>query len=226
MRELNKPFCQFHTQYNRDIPWDSIDMDFMNLNQTAHGDREFGFIGSRLQAGAEGYCRLLGRSRRPPSGLMSGCGPPPLLPTERRLKVARFGDNMREVAVTEGDKVEAQKVFGYSVHGYGLGDLAAMTAAVREAEIDALVAELQGISTSSGQALNPVSERNVYEQEPGWKSVSGASSRKWEPKRSPPASKTSTDWTSCPDLPVSASWPTVTVSGPRVTGKPPPLYVP
>ena len=122
LSDLRKPLLHLHTQFNRDIPWDSIDMDFMNLNQAAHGDREFGFIGARMRLARKvvvGYWedpavrqrhRRLGARRR-------------RLAEGQNLKVARFGDNMREVAVTEGDKVEAQIQFGWSVNGYGVGDL-------------------------------------------------------------------------------------------------------
>jgi L-arabinose isomerase len=137
---LTKPLAHLHTQFNRDIPWDSIDMDFMNLNQSAHGDREFGFIGARMRVERtvvvghwqekEVVERLGGWARAAAAFLDS-----------RSLKVARFGDNMREVAVTEGDKVEAQIKFGYSVNGYGVGDLVERVDAVKDAEIEALLAE-------------------------------------------------------------------------------------
>ncbi len=119
---LKKPFAHLHTQYNREIPWAEIDMDFMNLNQAAHGDREFGFIGSRLRLERkvvvghwqdEDVQRSLGVWARAAAAWADWQG----------AKVARFGDNMREVAVTEGDKVEAQIKLGYDVYGYGVGDL-------------------------------------------------------------------------------------------------------
>ncbi len=140
LSELAKPFCQLHTQFNRDIPWDSIDMDFMNLNQTAHGGREFGFIGSRLRLERKvvvGYWEDFELQRRLDTWIRAAAA----YADGRSLKVARFGDNMREVAVTEGDKVEAQKVFGYAVHGYGLGDLSVYIEAVNDADIDTLVTE-------------------------------------------------------------------------------------
>ena len=122
LRLLAKPILHLHTQFNRDMPWDSIDMDFMNLNQSAHGDREFGFMATRLGLNrkvvvghwqdAEVQARIGAWSRAAAAWHDS-----------QRLKIARFGDNMREVAVTEGDKVEAQMRFGYSVNGYGVGDL-------------------------------------------------------------------------------------------------------
>ena len=140
LSELTKPFCQLHTQFNRDIPWDTIDMDFMNLNQTAHGGREFGFVGSRLRLERKvvvGHWEDAGVRARLDAWMRAAAA----LADGRNMKIARFGDNMREVAVTEGDKVEAQRVFGYAVHGYGLGDLTAFTDAVSDADIDALVAE-------------------------------------------------------------------------------------
>ncbi len=142
--ELSKPFCQLHTQYNRDIPWDSIDMDFMNLNQTAHGGREFGFIGSRLRLERKvvvGYWEDEEVQRRLDVWMRAASA----YADSRSMKIARFGDNMREVAVTEGDKVEAQRVFGYAVHGYGLGDLTVYTDDVNESDIDALVTEYEKI---------------------------------------------------------------------------------
>ena len=112
-------------------------MDFMNLNQSAHGDREHGFIGARLRKAAQGRGRPLGGPGRASRGYRAGCAPRRPSPTDKSLKVARFGDNMREVAVTEGDKVEAQIKLGYSVNGYGVGDLVACPSQkVCEAEVD------------------------------------------------------------------------------------------
>jgi L-arabinose isomerase len=137
---LKKPFVHLHTQYNRDIPWAEIDMNFMNLNQAAHGDREFGFIGSRMRLNRKvvvGHWQdgevqaSLGVWARAACAWADWQG----------AKVARFGDNMREVAVTEGDKVEAQLRLGYDVYGYGVGDLVKFVRQVSDAEIDALVAE-------------------------------------------------------------------------------------
>ncbi len=119
---LKKPFAHLHTQYNREIPWAEIDMDFMNLNQSAHGDREFGFIGTRMGLNRkvvvghwqdEEVQAELGAWARVAAAWADWQG----------AKIARFGDNMREVAVTEGDKVEAQIKVGFSVNGYGVGDL-------------------------------------------------------------------------------------------------------
>ncbi|HET9920505.1 MAG TPA: L-arabinose isomerase [Ktedonobacteraceae bacterium] len=137
---LQKPFAHLHTQYNRDIPWSEIDMDFMNLNQSAHGDREFGFIGSRMRLNRKvivGYWQdeevqtQLGRWTRAACAWSDAQG----------ARIARFGDNMREVAVTEGDKVEAQLRLGYDVSGYGVGDLVDAVNQVTDGEIDQLVKE-------------------------------------------------------------------------------------
>ena len=135
---LQKPFVHLHTQYNRDIPWDSIDMDFMNLNQSAHGGREFGFICSRMRKNRKvivGHWQEEEVQDKLSVWMRAACA----WADWQGMKVARFGDNMREVAVTEGDKVEAQKQFGYSVNGYGVGDLVAVVEKVTEAEIDAMV---------------------------------------------------------------------------------------
>jgi L-arabinose isomerase len=135
---LQKPYLHLHTQFNRDLPWGSIDMDFMNLNQAAHGDREFGFICTRLRQARKvvvGHWQDEEVQDRIGAWMRAACG----WADTRRLKVARFGDNMREVAVTEGDKVAAQRQFGYSVNGYGVGDLVAVVNEVKEAEITALL---------------------------------------------------------------------------------------
>ena len=137
---LRRPFLQLHTQANRDLPWASIDMDFMNLNQSAHGDREFGFITARLRLPRKVVVGFYGE---PETVAEIGTWTRAALGwhESQNLKVARFGDNMREVAVTEGDKVEAQRVFGYSVSGYGIGALADRIREFGDAEVDALVAE-------------------------------------------------------------------------------------
>ncbi len=140
LRTLDKPFAHLHTQFNRDIPWDEIDMDFMNLNQSAHGDREFGFICSRLRKHRKvvvGYWQDADVQRELDTWMRAACA----WADWKGMKVARFGDNMREVAVTEGDKVEAQKQFGYSVNGYGVGDLVDAVNQVGDDQIDELIAE-------------------------------------------------------------------------------------
>jgi len=141
LTKLDKPLAHLHTQFNRDLPYGQIDMDFMNLNQSAHGDREFGFIGARLRLNRtivvghwqdpEVLDRLDGWAR-------AACG----MAESRRLKVARFGGmNMREVAVTGGDRVEAQIKFGWSVNGYAMGDLVKRIEAVDETLIGPLLDE-------------------------------------------------------------------------------------
>ncbi len=140
LKILNKPFVHLHTQFNRDIPWDDIDMDFMNLNQSAHGGREFGFINS-----------LMGLNRKVIVGHWEDSEVTEELDTWIRaaigkhelshLKVARFGDNMRNVAVTEGDKVTAQYQLGLDVKGFGVGDLVEFVNAVSEKDLNALLAE-------------------------------------------------------------------------------------
>ncbi len=141
---LRKPFLHLHTQAHREIPWSTIDMDFMNLNQAAHGDREFGYIQTRLGVARK---TVVGHVSNPDVGRRIGvwvraaAGAAEM----RSLKLARFGDNMRDVAVTEGDKVEAQLRFGVSVNTYGVNDLVAVVDAVDEAEIDKLVGEYQDL---------------------------------------------------------------------------------
>ena len=137
---LNKPFVHLHTQYNRNLPWSEIDMDFMNLNQSAHGDREFGFIGSRMRLNRKIIVGFW-QDDEVLSDLATWMRAAAAWQDARSLRVARFGDNMREVAVTEGDKVEAQIQLGYSVNGYGVGDLVKVVNAVSEVEIDRLVTE-------------------------------------------------------------------------------------
>jgi L-arabinose isomerase len=137
LQALQKPMLHLHTQFGRDLPWATIDMDFMNLNQSAHGDREFAYIVTRLRhprkvvAGHwqdEAVQARVGRWARAAAGWHEA----------QHLRVARFGDNMREVAVTEGDKVEAQARLGISVNTYGVTELAERAAAASDADIDAL----------------------------------------------------------------------------------------
>jgi len=132
---LKKPFAHLHTQYNREIPWAEIDMDFMNLNQSAHGDREFGFIGSRLRLERK---VVVGhwQDTAVQAGLGAWARAAAAWADWQGAKVARLGDNMREVAVTEGDKVEAQIRLGYDVYGYGVGDLARAVNAASEVEVN------------------------------------------------------------------------------------------
>jgi L-arabinose isomerase len=139
---LKKPFAHLHTQFNRDLPWATIDMDFMNLNQSAHGDREAGFIHTRLRLNRKvvvGHWQdpevqdRLGAWMRVARAWHDWQG----------AKFARFGDNMRQVAVTEGDKVATELRFGFAVNGYGVGDLVAKISdvGINDKKIDALCAE-------------------------------------------------------------------------------------
>ena len=169
---LQKPWCHFATQYNREIPNEEIDMDFMNLNQAAHGDREHGFIGARLRAprkviagfwqDAEVQDRL-GRWMRAAVGAA----------VSKSLKVMRFGDNMREVAVTEGDKVEVQTKLGWQVNTWPVGALVDEMNAVTEKEIDALMAEYtaayematQDVETVRYQAREEIAMKRMLDRE-------------------------------------------------------------
>jgi L-arabinose isomerase len=135
---LRTPLLHLHTQANVSLPWAELDMDFMNLNQAAHGDREFGYIQTRLMvprktvAGHVSDPRVVDRIaiwQRAATGAAA----------VRKLKLARFGDNMRDVAVTEGDKVEAQLRFGVSVNTYGVNDLVALVDEVSDADVDTLI---------------------------------------------------------------------------------------
>ncbi len=135
---LKKPLAHLHTQYNRDIPWADIDMDFMNLNQAAHGDREFGFMASRLRLNRKvvvGHWSDTEVQERLGVWSRVACAWADM----QGMRVARFGDNMRSVAVTEGDKVEAQMRLGYQVYGYGIGDLVAQVNAATDRDISAMI---------------------------------------------------------------------------------------
>jgi L-arabinose isomerase len=137
---LNKPLLHFHTQLNRDIPWNSIDMDFMNLNQSAHGDREFGFIGARLRMNRKvvvGHYQDEESVARIATWVRAAAA----INDSFSMKVARFGDNMRDVAVTEGNKVSAQIQMGYSVYGYGVGDLVKIVNQITDQDIKKLISE-------------------------------------------------------------------------------------
>ncbi len=152
---LQKPWLHFHTQYNETIPNEAIDMDYMNLHQSAHGDREHGFIGARM---------------RMPRTVVAGYWKDPAVQAQiadwqraavgalfsKSLKVVRFGDNMREVAVTEGDKVETQIVMGWQVNTWAVGDLVKEMDKVTEAEIDTLVKEYESLYTIATDDMDSV----------------------------------------------------------------------
>jgi L-arabinose isomerase len=148
LEALRKPLLHLHTQANVSLPWGQIDMDFMNLNQAAHGDREFGYIQTRMgvarkivagHASDPSVCERVGAWARAATGWHAS----------QSLRLARFGDNMRDVAVTEGDKVEAQMRFGFSVNTYGVNDLVTAVDAVSDSDVDALTAEYDDAYTVS-----------------------------------------------------------------------------
>ena len=136
---LNKPLCHLHTQFNSEIPWQSINMDFMNLNQSAHGDREFGFMMSRMRKKRK---VVVGHWQDERLQKKLGIWSRVVLGWDElhHLKVARIGDNMREVAVTEGDKVAAQMRFGFSVNGFDSSDIVEHINKVSDADLNKLLA--------------------------------------------------------------------------------------
>jgi L-arabinose isomerase len=140
LNALQKPLVHLHTQFNQEIPWESIDMDFMNMHQSAHGDREFGFMVSRLRINRKVVCGHWHDPqvhRRLAAWARAACG----WREAQQLKIARFGDNMRQVGVTEADKVEVQARLGVSVNSYGVGDLVELVNAAAESEVDQLIGE-------------------------------------------------------------------------------------
>lgn len=164
LSELKKPLLHLHTQYNRDIPWDSIDMDFMNLNQSAHGDREYGFIGARLRiprkvvVGHWQDADVIGRIAQwmsTAAAVVEG----------RSIKIARFGDNMRQVAVTEGDKVEAQIKFGWEISGFGIGDLVERVNLVTEEEVNTLMEEYSRVYNFAPEVLSSEEKMNAVREQ-------------------------------------------------------------
>ncbi len=141
LQALTKPLLHLHTQYNRRLPYDSIDMDFMNLNQAAHGDREFGFICTRLGIKREvvaGYYKNERVIKRINRFVDVACA----MNYSHNLRVAMFGNNMRDVAVTDGDRVESEIRFGWNVNYYGIGDLVALVNDVTDEQVDAKLNEL------------------------------------------------------------------------------------
>ncbi len=142
LKKLQKPYLHLHTQFNREIPNEGIDMDFMNLNQSAHGDREHGFIGARMRLARKvvvGYWQEKSVQEKIATWMRTAAG----VLASRDLKIVRFGDNMRSVAVTEGDKVEAEIKFGWSVNTWAVGDLVKYIDAVTEEQIDAQMKEYE-----------------------------------------------------------------------------------
>ncbi len=172
LAELRKPYCHLATQYGSEIPNDEIDMDFMNLNQSAHGDREHGFIAARLRMKRKviaGHWKDKRVQERLASWMRTAAG----AAFSRQLRVMRFSDNMREVAVTEGDKVEAQIKFGWQVNTWPVGKLVETMDAVTEKEIDALMDEYRAsydfatedMKTVRYQAREEIAIRKMMDKE-------------------------------------------------------------
>lgn len=164
LKLLRKPLLHLHTQFNRDIPWSTMDMDFMNLNQAAHGDREHGFIMSRLRMNRKvvvGYWQ----DPKVQDRIGAWCRAAAAWYDWQGAKFCRFGDNMREVAVTEGDKVAAQMQFGYSVNGYGVGSLVKSITGVSDAEIDKLVGEYEATYAVAAQLRKGGAKRERLREE-------------------------------------------------------------
>lgn len=164
LSQLQKPLLHLATQFNQDIPWDTIDMDFMNLNQSAHGDREYGFMGARLGVARKvifGHWEQESVRSRMDGWMRTASA----FAESRQLKIARFGDNMRQVAVTEGDKVEAQIKLGWTVNGYGVGDLVSRMNAFTEIEVERLLQEYEERYeiTSEGKASGAVRDAIRYQ---------------------------------------------------------------
>lgn len=144
MKLLQKPLLHLATQFNESIPWETIDMDFMNLNQAAHGDREYGSINARLKKNNKIIVGYWG-SEKVQTDLAKWMKVANAYIASHSIKVARFGDNMRNVAVTEGDKVEAAIQFGWTVDYFGIGDLVAEMNQVSEADVEALYSEIKDL---------------------------------------------------------------------------------
>ncbi|MGN8645985.1 L-arabinose isomerase [Gracilibacillus sp. HCP3S3_G5_1] len=154
LKALQKPLLHLHTQFNRDIPWESIDMDFMNLNQAAHGDREYGFIGTRMDVSRKvvvGHWQNKEVTAKISDWMKTAVG----VAEGSNIRVARFGDNMRNVAVTDGDKIEAQIKFGWTVDYYGIGDLVEEIEKVTDEELNALYKEYQDLYELPVEASEP-----------------------------------------------------------------------
>lgn len=162
LKALRKPMLHLHTQYNERLPYESIDMDFMNLNQSAHGDREFGFICTRLGikrevvAGYYKHADVIEKIRRFAQAAAA-------VDLGRGMRVAMFGSNMRDVAVTDADRVECEIKYGWNVNYYGIGDLCDMISEVTEAEIDAKMAEYAEKYAMNTDNTAAVREQAKYE---------------------------------------------------------------
>ncbi len=164
LTQLNKPFLHLHTQFNAALPWDEIDMDFMNLNQSAHGCREFGFIGTRLNIERK---VVVGHWQEPQvhRDIDDWCRAAIGVNAGQHLKVARFGDNMRQVAVTEGNKVSAQIQFGYEVNAYGLGELSDVVNSISDADVNHQLDEYACMYEMSPDLFNDSDLKKLMAQE-------------------------------------------------------------
>lgn len=162
--ELDKPLLHLHTQFNAALPWDEIDMGFMNLNQSAHGCREFGFIGTRLSIARK---VVVGHWLDPQvhKDIDNWCRAAMGINVGREMKVARFGDNMRQVAVTEGNKVSAQIQFGYEVNAYGLGELSDAVGSISDSDVNHLLDEYRSTYQVSSNLLQDAGLRKLIVQE-------------------------------------------------------------
>ena len=164
LKALSKPYMHLHTQFGAELPWGEINMHYMNLNQSAHGDREFGYIGTRLRQERKvvvGHWKNVRVQTQIDDWIRAAMG----WHESHTLKVARFGDNMRQVAVTEGDKVSAQIQFGYEVHAFGLGDLAASCDTVSDADIAAQIKIYQQEYAIADSLLNDAEQLEMLQNE-------------------------------------------------------------
>ncbi|WP_341853823.1 L-arabinose isomerase [Brachybacterium sp. GPGPB12] len=198
---LATPLLHLHTQANVEAPWSTIDMDFMNLNQAAHGDREFGYIATRLgvdrktvvgHASDETVQAKIGRWARAATGWAE----------MHSLKLARFGDNMRGVAVTEGDKTEAEPRLGVSVNTWGVNDLVEVVDGIEESAVDELVAEYEELYDVVPERAAAASATSRCATAPGRSWACAASSRTAASARSPRTSRTSAGRARLPGLAV------------------------
>jgi len=164
LKTIQKPILHLHTQFNRDLPWESIDMDFMNLNQSAHGDREYGYIMSRMRLNRK---VVVGHWQDPEVQTKIGIWIRAAAAWNdmQGMKVARFGDNMRFVAVTEGDKVAAEIALGYSVNGFGMGDLVKYFKEVSDSEVEKLLAVYEAEYTVAKDARVGGSKRSFLREQ-------------------------------------------------------------
>ena len=189
---LQKPLLHLHTQANVELPWAEIDFDFMNLNQAAHGDREFGYIETRLgipRTTVVGHVSEPGRHR---ARRHLDAAPPPAAPRPARMKLARFGDNMRYVAVTEGDKTEAELRFGVQVNTWGVNELADAVHATADGDVDSLVAEYldaYDVVARAARRTATATSRCATARASSW--ACARSSRRAASRPSPRASRTS-----------------------------------